>query len=143
MAKDKALVTQLQAIPLFSKMGAKCVAEIADEMKPYSFSPGEDVVIEDDTAQFGRLFVILEGTATATVGNRTVAEYGPGDHFGEMSVLDGSPRSATVTASSPLSTVALASWNLRALMKEHNEIAVGLIDVLVTRLRAADAALHD
>ena len=62
--------------------------------------------------------------------------------FGEMSVLDGSPRSATVTATSGCRTMGLTSWNMRSLIKEYPEIALHLVDVLVARVRATDANLR-
>jgi CRP/FNR family transcriptional regulator, cyclic AMP receptor protein len=143
MTVDRTLVAKVESIPLFAGLTGKCAEQIAAEMKPYQFSSGEKVIVEDDGGRFGRLFVIIEGTASATVGGREVATYGPGDSFGEMSVLDGKPRSATVTATSDLSTVGLASWNMRSLMQEHPEIALHLVDVLVARVRAMDARLLD
>ncbi len=143
MKVDRTLVAQVQAIPLFAGLTAKCVEQIVAEMKRHEFATGDAVIVEDDGGRFGRLFVILDGTAIATVGGREVAAYGPGDSFGEMSVLDGKSRSATVTASSTLSTVGLASWNMRTLMQEHPEIPLHLLDVLVARIRATDAQLLD
>jgi CRP/FNR family transcriptional regulator, cyclic AMP receptor protein len=143
MTVDRELVAKVEAIPLFAGLTGKCSEQIAAQMKPYKFSAGEAVIVEDDGGRFGRLFVIIEGTAVATVGGREVATYGPGDSFGEMSVLDGEPRSATVTATSEMSTLGLASWNMRSLMQEYPEIALHLVDVLVARVRAMDAKLHD
>ena len=143
MTVDRTLVAKVESIPLFAGLTGKCAEQIAAEMKPYKFSSGEAVIVEDDGGRFGRLFVIVEGTAVATVGGREVATYGPGDSFGEMSVLDGKPRSATVTATSEMSTVGLASWNMRSLMQEHPEIALHLVDVLTARVRAMDAKLLD
>jgi CRP-like cAMP-binding protein len=89
------------------------------------------------------MYLVLEGTALASIGGAELATYGPGDYFGEMSVLDGSPRSATVTAASALRTMGLTSWSMRALIKEHPEIAQHVIEVLVARLRATDARFQD
>jgi CRP/FNR family transcriptional regulator, cyclic AMP receptor protein len=143
MNVDRTLVAKVEAIPLFAGLTGKCAEQIAAQMKTYQFASGEAVIVEEDGGRFGRLFVIIDGTATATVGGREVATYGPGDSFGEMSVLDGKSRSATVTATSELSTLGLASWNMRSLMQEHPEIALHMVDVLVARVRAMDAKLLD
>ena len=79
----------------------------------------------------------------ASVGGVDLAQYGAGDYFGEMSLLDGQPRSATVTATSPLSTMGLTSWSMRSLITENPEIAQHVIEVLVARLRATDARFND
>ena len=143
MTIDRTLVAQVQALPLFAGLTGKCIEQIAAAMKPHEFAAGAAVIVEDEGGRFGRLFMIVDGTAAATVGGHEVATYGPGDSFGELSVLDGKPRSATVTATTPLSTFGLASWNLRSLMQEHPEIAFHLVDLLVARVRAADAKLID
>ena len=143
MNVDRELVAKVESIPLFAGLTGKCAEQIAAQMKSYQFSDGEAVIVEDDGGRFGRLFVIVEGTASATVGGNEVATYGPGDSFGEMSVLDGKSRSATVTATSELSALGLASWNMRSLMQEYPEIPLHLVDVLVARVRAMDAKLLD
>ena len=130
-------------MPLFAGLPDKSLTSIAAQMNSYDFAPGEIVIEQDDSGRFGRLYLILEGTADATINDQRVAAYGPHDYFGEMSVLDGSPRSATITASTNLRTVGLSSWNMRALVKENPEIGLNLIDVLVARLRATDARFND
>jgi CRP-like cAMP-binding protein len=77
------------------------------------------------------------------VHGETVATFGPGDSFGEMSVLDGQPRSAAVVATTELETLGLSSWNMRALLREEPEIAMSVITELVARLRAADQGATD
>ena len=67
---DRELVAKVEAIPLFAGLTGKCAEQIAAQMKPYQFSEGEAVIVEDDGGRFGRLFVIVEGTASATVGGK-------------------------------------------------------------------------
>jgi CRP-like cAMP-binding protein len=88
------------------------------------------------------MFIVLDGTADADVDGNVVASYGPGDYFGEMSVLDGGPRSATVTATSALTLAGLAAFNLRGVVVDEPSIAMHLIEVLTRRLRAANATDH-
>lgn len=69
---------------------------------------------------------------------RTRSELGPGDYFGEMSLLDGGPRSATVRASEPLTTLSIAEWNFRPLLKSHPTIAYKMLVMMCRRLRSVE-----
>ncbi len=143
MKADRALLEALRGMPLFGGLSDKELTGVAAQMNPYDFAAGSVVIEKDDSGRFGRLYLILDGTAEVTISGQQVASYGPLDYFGEMSVLDGSPRSATVTATSALHTMGLSSWNMRALVKENPEIGLHLIEVLATRLRATDARFND
>ncbi len=141
MKGDTQVIDVLRGIPLFKGLSDKSLKSVASQMKQYDFSPGSAVVEEKTEGKLGRMYVVLEGSADVKVGDQTVASYGPGDHFGEMSVLDGGPRSASVVATSGLVTMGLSSWNLRSLVKEEPEIGIHLIEVLTARLREANAKL--
>ncbi len=143
MKPDRELIEFLRRVSMFGGLSDKSLAGIASEMNAYTFTTDDIVFEQADSGRFGRLYLIIEGTATATVGGVELAEYGPGDYFGEMSVLDGSPRSATVTATSAVRAMGLTSWSMRSLIKEHPEIAQHVIEVLVSRLRATDARFND
>ena len=92
MKPDHELIEFLRRVSMFGGLSDKSLAGIASEMNTYTFTDGDIVFEQADSGRFGRLYVIIEGTAAATVGGVELAEYGPGDYFGEMSVLDGSPR---------------------------------------------------
>jgi CRP/FNR family cyclic AMP-dependent transcriptional regulator len=141
--KQDAIAESLRKVQLFAGLSDKSIATIASQANPHRFVAGEVVFEEDDSGRFGRLYVVLDGTAEVSIGGRTVATYGPGDYFGEMSVLDGKPRSATVTALSDLNTVGLSSWNMRAILNEHPEIGIELIAALVERLRVTDEKFRE
>jgi CRP/FNR family cyclic AMP-dependent transcriptional regulator len=84
------------------------------------------------------MYVILRGTARVEVEGRAVAGIGPGDYFGEISLLDNKPRSATVIATSNLTVAGLASWNLHATLLEEPQIAINMLEGLAARLRVAN-----
>ena len=71
-----------------------------------------------------------------------MAQFGPGNYFGEMAMIDRQPRSATVTADEDLATLSLASISVRPLLREHPDIALKMLEKLCARLRATDAKLH-
>ena len=131
-------VAVLGGIELFVGLPEKALRRIARQVKEMRFAAGSVILEEDSEGGLGRMYVVLEGSARAEVDGAPVSEYGPGDHFGEMSLLDGGPRSATVTAISDVSLAGLASWNLRPILMEEPSIAIHLIEVLAKRLRAAN-----
>ena len=82
------------------------------------------------------LFLILEGQCKVTIGGKTKARLGPGDFFGEVALLDGGPRTATVTAVSPVRLVGITGWVFRGLLMEHPTIALKTLEAVAGRLRS-------
>jgi len=81
--------------------------------------------------------MILSGDVRVVRGGRTVARLGPGDFFGEMALIDGGPRTATVTADSEVSTFSIASWDFRALVMKRPGMSWSLLLSVTERLRDA------
>ncbi len=143
MKKQDQAIESLRNVNLFAGLDDRTLGRILQQTKPYRFGAGDAVIDQDASGRFGRLYVIMTGTAEARVDDRAVASFGPGDYFGEMSVLDGSPRSAAIVATSELETLGLSAWNMRTLLREEPEIALHVIDTLAKRLRAVNQAVHD
>ena len=70
-----------------------------------------------------------------------IAEHGPGEVVGEMAVIDGAPRSASVLALEETSTLALASWSFNSFMESHPELALEILPVVVKRFRETNERL--
>ena len=88
------------------------------------------------------LHVVLDGATTVTVGGHEKRTLTIGDHFGEISLIDGKPRSATVTATEPLgSFLAVPYLVFQSLLDEDPTCARGLLTILCARLREAEASL--
>jgi CRP-like cAMP-binding protein len=138
---DKQLVEQLKTVPLFSGCSARELASLADFLREVSFPAGREIVKEGRTGT--GLHVILEGETKVVVGDRTRRRLGPGTFFGEISLLDRGPRTATVVAETPVRTLSLSSWNFRAALKEHPSIAVKMLEELASRLRTAGLSITD
>jgi CRP-like cAMP-binding protein len=83
-------------------------------------------------------FVVAEGNATARRGGRKVGEIGPGSFFGEMSLLDRGPRTATVTADTDMHLLVLSSRSFSSLMDEMPKVAQRIMAGMAERLRAAE-----
>ena len=138
---DQDVVAALRRISLFRGLDDATLASIAQQTRASHFPAGTPVIDADASGRFGRLYCVVSGTAEARLDGETIATFGPGDSFGEMSVLDGRPRSADVVATTELHTLGLSSWNMRALLREEPEIAMSVITELVRRLRQMDE--HD
>jgi CRP-like cAMP-binding protein len=134
------LVDALHAVPLFSELSKRDLRRLADSMHERRFSAGQEVLIEG--AGGVGFFVVLDGRARVSVHGEDRGTLGPGDYFGEMSVIDGGDRSATVRAEEDLRCGALTAWNFHPLVSEHPDIAWALLQTLVKRLRTTDARVR-
>ena len=134
----KAVVEQLAGVPLFAGCSAKELQLVARAGKEAHHRAGTALAREGE-AGVG-LFMIIEGTAEVTIGGRRRASLGPGDFFGEVALLDGGPRSATVTATSDVRVLGITEWVFRGLLHEHPSIAIKTLQVMAGRLRSASNA---
>jgi CRP/FNR family transcriptional regulator, cyclic AMP receptor protein len=134
----KRVSERLASVPLFSECTAKELQVVARAGKEARHRQGT-VLAREGEAGVG-LFMILDGTAKVTIGGRTRATLGPGDFFGEVALLDGGPRSATVTATSDVRLLGITEWVFRGLLHEHPSIAIKTLQVMAGRLRAASNA---
>jgi CRP-like cAMP-binding protein len=86
------------------------------------------------------LFIITQGSATVSIGGRKKGSIKPGEFFGEIALLDGGPRTATVTADTDVKLLGLTEWVFRGLVQEHPSIAVKTLQAMAARLRNATKA---
>lgn len=129
----------LAGVPLFADLSRADLTRIAAVAKRMHYREGA-VVVEEDTPG-GRFFVIQSGHADVVSKGRTQAKLGPGAYFGELSVLDGEPRSASVVACEPLEVWSIADFNFRPLLKDRPALAVKLLTALSARVRRAERSL--
>ena len=134
MAVDPSVVSDLAATDLFGSLGKRALEAIAAQTRVVDHPPGREITEEGGNATGFHL--IRSGKASVTVHGEPRADLGPGDYFGEISLIDGLPRTATVTADGPLTTLSLASWSFRPILDEQPEVARALLNVLCKRLRA-------
>jgi CRP/FNR family transcriptional regulator, cyclic AMP receptor protein len=136
MAADSATVKALGSTDLFSSLSRRSLAAVAAGAKVIKHPAGQQLVTE---GQEGVGFhLIVEGTVSVVVGGKPRAHMGAGQYFGEMSMIDGGPRSATVTTETPVTMIYLSAWNFRPILDAEPEIARALLLVLCARLRAAE-----
>jgi CRP/FNR family transcriptional regulator, cyclic AMP receptor protein len=127
----------LERIPLFSGIKPKELKKLAKRMTERGFDQGDEITREGESG-IG-FFVIEDGNAAVSVGGEIVRTLGPGEHFGEIALIDNGPRSATITASTELRCRGMSAWEFRPFVEEHPEVAWALLETLVSRLREAHA----
>jgi CRP/FNR family transcriptional regulator/CRP/FNR family cyclic AMP-dependent transcriptional regulator len=130
-------VNYLKTVPLFRDLSRPQLQKIARVADLVDVSAGRSVV-EEGTYRAGggpAFFVIADGEADVLVSRRRVATLRAGESFGEMSLLDGKPRSATVKAKTRLSLYRIRSWDFHKLVKSEPGIALGLLKTVAGRLR--------
>jgi CRP/FNR family transcriptional regulator, cyclic AMP receptor protein len=132
------LVGVLEGVPLLANLTKKQLKAVAGTCIEVEFEPGQTLVKEMEDGQ--HLVSITSGTAKVVRNGRTIAKLGAGDVVGEMSLLDGEPRSATVVADGPVSGVVVHRTAFRRLLDEHPTMCSKLLLAQTARLRRLDKA---
>jgi CRP/FNR family cyclic AMP-dependent transcriptional regulator len=132
----------LKNVPIFSELSRRDIERLGKLMVPRNVRAGEVIIKEGDQA--AGFFIISKGKVEVVQGvdggnPERLAELGPGEFFGEMALFEGFPRNATVRATEDTECMAMTRWDFTAEMKNHPEIAVGMVPVLVRRLREVES----
>jgi CRP/FNR family cyclic AMP-dependent transcriptional regulator len=135
------LQTALGAVPLFRALSSELLAAVAGSMSEQRYTAGQEIVRQGEDGQ--ALYVVLAGQARVERGGGAgeaveLAMLGPGGFFGEMSVLDGQPRSATVRAVGEVRCALLPRWAIERAIQAHPTMALQMLAVLSMRLRAVE-----
>lgn len=138
MATKKRQLELMGQVPLFSECSKKELDLIAQVGRTVERSEG-DVIVAEGASGVG-FHLIIEGSAVVTRGGRKINELGAGDYFGEVSLIDEGPRSATVTATSSIKMVVLTPWEFRPLLKSHPSISFKLLVHMTSLYREAASA---
>lgn len=132
-----ALEDTLAAVDIFAGLSRRQIKKLVGAGKEVRSGPGKAIATEGLGAL--AFHVILEGTAQVSLAGSSLRELGPGDYFGEISMIDGKPRSATVAATSDLTTFAIPHNQFADLVQRDAELASALLTSLCSRLREAEA----
>ena len=128
----------LAQVSVFSELGRAELEQVAEVAVPRSFHAGEVVFREGDESNTS--YIVREGHARAVRQHSdgrvlTLANFGPGEVFGELAMFDSDRRSATIEAIDDLDLLAILGADMQRLMREHPDIAVKLVVTLGRRLR--------
>jgi CRP/FNR family cyclic AMP-dependent transcriptional regulator len=132
------MVDSLRSVPLFADLTPRDLRRLADSMKERSFSHGDEVVAEGKGGV--GFFVILEGTARVSQNGEDRGRLTAGEYFGEMALIDGNVRLASVHAEGDLRCASMTTWNFRPFVRDHPDVAWGLLTAMVKRVRDAQPA---
>ena len=134
----------LGRVPAFSALGEDELAKVAEVAVPRRFEAGEAIFREGDESD--TCYVVRSGHGRAIREHSdgrsiTLANFGPGDIFGELAMFDSERRSATVEALDPMEAIAILGADMRRLLRQHPDIAVKLVIALGRRLRETNERL--
>jgi CRP-like cAMP-binding protein len=125
-------IEALRRVPLFADLDDDELAQVALLFKERHFKAGETVVMEgSDGAAF---FLIESGAASVAVRGTERGNLGPGDHFGEIALLTGSERTATIVAQSELHCYGMTTWDFKPLVETNPGIAWKLLQSMASKL---------
>ena len=136
-----AAVEILRTVPLFEGMTDRSVETVASLARETTYPAGAVLTREGDP---GDAFIVLtDGAADVTQGDRLLGTLGPGDFLGEISLIDGGPRTATVTATAPIDALVIDRAGFGRLMDEFPTLRLDLVSALTQRLRRQAPGLGD
>lgn len=127
----------LRRVPLFTGVKPKELKKLDRRMTERTFNEGDTITTQGESG-IG-FFVIEHGNATVSIGGKIIRTLGPGEHFGEVALIDSGPRSATIVATTDLRCRAMSAWEFKPFVEEHPEVAWALLETMVGRLREAQS----
>lgn len=139
MAKAK-IDEALATVPLFQGTSKRHRKHLAGLMEMIEFMADHSIVRQGDEAD--SFYVVLEGQATVLIDDRVVATKGPGDYFGEIALLDGGVRTATVSSTTPMTMLMLHRREFERALDDDPTLGRALLANLAGMLRRLDAALR-
>ena len=131
----------LRQVPLFSNLDEKDLDQLSRQMHERRFPEGAEVTTEGATG--AGFFVIIEGNADVSIGGEHRATLGPGDHFGEVALIDDGVRSASIMAATDLLCYGLTPWEFRPFVEDHPQVAWALLETLARRARESSPSADD
>ena len=129
--RDNPKLRALQSAPLFVGHSKKELAELALVTDELDVPEGK--VLASEGAFGHEFFVVLEGSASVTRGSQEIGILGPGDFFGEIALLEDTPRTATVTASTPLRFFVLTRQGFGSVVDRHPSVEAKVREAVAKR----------
>lgn len=131
-------MTEVKHAKLFEGLPEPEVRSIEKQMKIVQHPAGHEIVVKGENGV--GFMIILEGTVTVSTVQGKSRNLGPGDSFGEMSLLDHEGRSANIKADTDVSLATIPEWSFKPFLKEHPEVSYRLLQVLSQRVRQAESS---
>ncbi len=135
-ASEARIRALLKTVPLLSSCSRRELTVLAGITQETRYRDGDVIVEEGEPA--GGLHIIIDGQTRVEVNGRTRRKLGPGNFFGEIALLDGGPRSATVVAVGDVQGLLLPAWSFNAVVRSQPRMATKMLKELANRLRSTD-----
>ncbi len=131
LGKDGKIVL-IKKVPLFSKLSKKGLGEVAHIADELDLPKGKVMAEEGDRGR--EFFVLLEGEADVTKGDRSINTMHEGDFFGEIALVTNMPRTATVTATTDVRVLVITERDFGSLLKHSEEVGLSVAEALAERM---------
>jgi CRP-like cAMP-binding protein len=131
---------RLESVPLFRDCSREVLDRLAEMTVEFEFAADAPIVQQGHVGN--GLYIVVSGGASIVAGSDELARFGPGDFFGELSVIDQQPRAASAFAVGDTTCLALASWDLMTVLEQDPHLGMNLLKELASRLRSTDAQLR-
>jgi CRP/FNR family cyclic AMP-dependent transcriptional regulator len=126
-------------VPLFEGLSRRHLKHLAGISEVQNYMEGAAIVREGEPGD--SFYVVLAGQAKVTVGKRTLNRVFPGDFFGEIALLDGEPRTATVMSETPMTLLMLSRQSFQKALKDDPGISLQIASSLARRVRQTSRSL--
>ena len=120
-------------VPLFSNLTKRHLRHVSALAEEEHFEEGTSLAEEGKPGD--TFYVLLSGEAKVVRGGRRMDRLIPGDFFGEIALIDGGPRTASVVATTPVTTLTISRKRFRKMLDEDPSIVLGMLEELARRLR--------
>ena len=135
MLARNAKLELIKTVPLFERCSKRNLAQVASIADEVDVRQGRVLTREGKTGH--EFFVLLEGTAEVTQNGKWLRTLGPGDFFGEIALVSRVPRTATVTAASPVRALVITAHDFRSLVDRSPAVALQVLEAVAQRLPSA------
>ena len=132
-ARMSAAADTLKNVPLFAGLDKKELEEVASSMRERRFKAGDTMTQEGSGG--AAFFVVEEGEADVSVAGEKKGSIGPGDYFGEIALINDSPRTATLTARTDMVCYGMTPWDFRPLVESNSAIAWKLLTAMAEKMK--------
>ncbi len=128
-----AVIDHMRKVPLFEGMSASDLETVADRASETSFDDGETLTREGEPGD--TFYIVTDGRLDVSQRGTVVAQLGPGDFLGEISLVDGRPRTATVTAVGPVQALVIRRADFLEMIEWDSAVRLGILIALTDRIR--------
>jgi CRP/FNR family transcriptional regulator, cyclic AMP receptor protein len=136
-----AVTDRLTQVPLFRGMTQSALEAVASLATETQFADGDEATREGDEGD--AFYVVIDGQLVISQNGMTIRNIGPGDFLGEISLIDGRPRTATATAAGPVKVLVIRRPEFLELMDRFGAVRLGVLMALTERVRNDENAPFD